>query len=195
MMHLTDNPVAANGQRRFGIGQLIYSAGSGGQAWRIQSGAVRLDRVQGEQRLFAGLALKGDILGAETLLFGEYSFDARTIADVELEPWLTADAKPSGESLLRIIASTERRTAETLSLRYGEALDRVRQLIWMLAGGRSEGRQAVVIPGLKDMAEITGLTMETVSRAISRMRKSGMLQKHGRRFGLVVPDTNLLPSR
>lgn len=173
--------------RQVGLGELIYAAGERGPAWRIRAGAVRLDRVSGEARSFAGLALKGDVLGAESLVFGAYSFEAHAMGEVELEPWLAADEAPSGESLLRTLAATERRAAETLALRAGEALDRVKQLMLLLSRGRDDGR-LIEIPGLKDMAEITALTMETVSRAMSRLRKAGLLQKQGRRVGLMNTD-------
>jgi CRP-like cAMP-binding protein len=44
------------------------------------------------------------------------------------------------------------------------------QLCLLLARDRADGRREVTIPGLKDMA--TGLTVETVSRAMSQLRKS-----------------------
>jgi len=94
----------------------------------------------------------------------------------------------SGASLLQTLAATERRAADALALRAGEAFDRVRQLCLLLARDRADGRREVTIPGLRDMAEITGLTVETVSRAMSQLRKSGMLQRHGRRFGLIFAE-------
>lgn len=169
---------------QFQIGHLIHAAGEPGQAWRVRSGAVRLDQVQNNERHFAGLALKGDILGAESLLFGTYAFEAHALGDVELESWLAPNHPPSGESLLQTLAATERRAADTLALRCGKAVDRVQQLILMLA----DSHRQIVIPGLKDMAEITALTEETVSRTISRLRKMGLLQRQGRRFGLLLQD-------
>lgn len=174
-------------RRHILLGETIYAAGDQGPAWRIRSGAVRLDRIAGDERSFAGLALKGDVLGAESLLFGCYSFDARAIGAVELEPWLATNQAPSGETLLQMLAATEKRAAETLALRAGEALDRVRQLMVLLARNRDDS-PLLVIPGLKDMAEITSLTMETVSRAISRLRKAGLLQKRGRQVSLKLGD-------
>lgn len=179
---ISQRPLALH---QFAIGELIFSAGISGKAWRIKQGAVRLDRVQGNSKLFAGLALEGDIVGAETLIYGSYSFEARALSHVTLEPWLQHNEAPSGENLLKTLATTETRAAETLALRAGEALDRVRQLMLLL--GR--GRQQITIPGLKDMAEITGLTIETVSRAMSRLTKSGLLKRQGRRLGLIYPDT------
>ena len=99
--------------RSFARGETIHCAGYRGNAWRVMTGAVRLDR------------------------------------------------------------------------RSGDALARVRRLILMLAGGRGD---AFAIPLAKDMAEITDLTPETVSRAFSVLRRQGLLEKHGSRFGLVHRD-------
>lgn len=186
-------PQAMQGLRSLSIGEVLYTAGEEGIAWRVKTGAVRLDRVssssEGEVRSFAGLALAGDVIGAETLLFGQYTFEAHALGDVTLEPWLAPDTALSGESLLQTLAAAERRAADALSLRVGEAFERVRQLILLLARERNNSvSRPISIPGLRDMADMTGLTVETVSRAISHLRKSGLLQKYGRRSAVVFPD-------
>ncbi|MCX7150768.1 MAG: helix-turn-helix domain-containing protein [Rhodocyclales bacterium] len=172
--------------RRIAIGGRIYAAGTEGIAWRVKSGAVRLDRISPEGSNYAGLALRGDVIGAETLLFGKYSFEASAIGDCELEPWLAAGKSLSGESLLQTLADAERRAADALALRAGEAFERVRQLCLLLARYRDDGRKEIAIPGLRDMAAITNLTEATVSRAMSRLRRMGILQRQGRRRGLVL---------
>jgi len=173
--------------RKIPIGERIYSAGSEGIAWRVRSGAVRLDRVTaaggGD---YAGLALRGDVIGAETLLFGTYSFEASAIGDCELEPWLAADKALSGESLLQTLAAAERRAADALALRAGEAFERVRRLCLLLARYRDDGRGEIAIPELRDMAAITNLTEATVSRAMSRLSRMGILHRQGRRRGLML---------
>lgn len=177
--------------RRIAIGGRIYSAGSEGIAWRVRSGAVRLDRITPESSDYAGLALRGDVIGAETLLFGKYSFEASAIGDCELEPWLAADKTPSGESLLQTLAAAERRAADAVALRGGEAFERVRKLCLLLARYGNDGHKEITIPGLKDMAAITNLTEATVSRAMSHLRRTGMLQRQDRRHGVVLVDTNV----
>ena len=190
MQTLMATPAAVNTlptvqMRKIPIGERIYSAGSEGIAWRVRSGAVRLDRITPEGSDYAGLALRGDVIGAETLLFGKYSFAASAIGDCELEPWLAADKALSGENLLQTLAAAERRAADALALRAGEAFERVRQLCLLLARYRDEGRKEIMIPELRDMAAITNLTEATVSRAMSRLRRLGILQRRGRRHGLM----------
>lgn len=175
-------------KRRIAIGGRIYAAGSEGIAWRVKSGAVRLDRVTADGRNYAGLALRGDVIGAETLLFGKYSFEASAIGDCEVVPWLAADQALSGESLLQTLAAAERRAADALALRAGEAFERVRQLCLLLARYRDRGRPEITIPELRDMAAITNLTEATVSRAMSRLCRMGILRRQGRRHGLLLAD-------
>jgi CRP-like cAMP-binding protein len=171
--------------RKISIGERIYAAGAEGIAWRVKSGAVRLDRITAVGSDYAGLALRGDVIGAETLLFGTYSFAASAIGDCELEPWLAADKALSGESLLQTLAAAERRAADALALRAGEAFERVRQLCLLLARNGDAGHKEITIPELRDMAAITNLTEATVSRAMSRLRRLGILQRRGRRHGLL----------
>ena len=70
-------------------------------------------------------------------------------------------------------------------------LDRVRRLCLLLTRQRADGRREVAIPSLKDIAEITNLTMATVSRAMSRLRRSGLLQRQGRRLGLMAVEAEV----
>lgn len=191
MQEIVATPVTANvlpavQLRRISIGGRIHAAGTEGTAWRVKSGAVRLDRITSAGSNYAGLALRGDVIGAETLLFGKYSFEASAIGDCELEPWLAAGKALSGESLLQMLAAAERRAADALALRAGEAFERVRQLCLLLARHRDDGRGEIAIPELRDMAAITNLTEATVSRAMSRLRRMGILQRQGRRRGLVL---------
>lgn len=77
--------------RTASTGSLIYPqdmAAPGGRACHIVSGSVRLDRHDGEQVQPAGIALPGDLIGAETLLFERTTFAARAVSPVELAAWL-----------------------------------------------------------------------------------------------------------
>lgn len=162
----------------------IYLAGTTGPSWRIRRGVVRLSHPSpdGNTPVFAGIARAGDILGSEIQLFGTYTCDAYPIGEVELEAWLQADTR----SLLRTIAAAERRTVEAISLRAGEAMDRIRRLFVILSGETAQETIPVFIPCLKDMADITGLTQETVSRVVSQLRRLGILTRQGRSHGVIV---------
>lgn len=162
-------------------GERIFSVGSRGCAWRVVSGSVRIDRQapSGEES-FVSLAICGDIIGAETFLFDKYSFAATALSECVLVPWPEA-APPSAEAFLSTLTKAEHRAAEVIALRCGQAANRVHRLIMMLAhrldAGVRDGSAAlqVVLPSRQDMADITALKLETVSRIVSQLRQAGIL--------------------
>lgn len=158
--------------RQLSAGDPLYAAGSAGFAWRVQRGVVRLDTTSptGESA-FASLAIAGDILGCETLLFGTYTFSASALTHCELSPWPEGEPATAGESLLQSLAIAQRRAADVVALRGGQAVDRVIGLIRLLTdhGGK------VVLPTRQDIADITNLRFETISRIIKGLERSGVL--------------------
>lgn len=156
-----------------GAGHCICEAGSNGMAWRLRQGAVRLDckRSVAGQSTFAGLAIRGDILGCETLLFGSYTFTATALTHCELSPWPEGEGAANGESLLESLATAQRRAADIASLRGGQAVDRIVGLVSLLRDHSAR----VVLPTRRDIADITDLRFETVSRVIKGLERSGVL--------------------
>lgn len=175
------NPASVTGVPRrsltFQAGAPIYRIGTPGLAWRVEQGSVRLDADgHSSEACFASLSLPGDIIGSESMLFGSYAFSASALTHCELSPWPEGAPAAEGNSLLRSLAASQRRAAELVALRGGEALGRVIGLIRIMAGTVDEGRDAnVVLPTRKDIADITALRLETVSRIIKHLERSGML--------------------
>lgn len=66
--------------RSFKRGACVHATGDRGQAWRVLSGSVRLDTLGPDGLAFASLALAGDVIGAEALVGGHYTFHARADA-------------------------------------------------------------------------------------------------------------------
>ncbi len=162
-------------------GTEIYQAGASGMAWRVVSGTVRLDRIDEAGETFAGLALSGDVIGAESLLFGHYSYRARAVSYCVVEPWLTHDAQGQQEGLLHALAGVQRRMADVLALRCGKAGERVRRLLTMM------GEAQLALPLQRDIADITDLTIETVSRVLSQFGGSRRGGRHPRRALAAAP--------
>jgi CRP-like cAMP-binding protein len=174
------SPLAA---RRYASGERIHEALASGTAWRVSSGAVRLDALGEDGPVFAGLAVPGDIVGAETLLLGICHFRATALTPSVLTPWPGSVSSP-GASLLGALAQAQQRGASLVALRAGQAIDRVARLIRLLVPeGNGQLLVQIVLPPLRDMADITALTMETVSRSLSSLRRLGMLEPDGQRRG------------
>lgn len=64
--------------------------------------------------------------------------------------------------------------AETLALRVGRAQDRIHRFLHLL------GCAPLELPKLQDIADITGLTLATVSRTLTAMSLAGILRLEGR---------------
>jgi CRP/FNR family nitrogen fixation transcriptional regulator len=167
----------------FSGGQRIHDSGAEGAAWRVASGVVRFDLIEATEGepVFAGLALDGDIVGAEALLFGRYSYRATALTDCELSPW-PGGALADSDSLLRALTLANHRAARVVALRSGQAIERVRRLIRMLLPQAPAAPRAE-IPPLRDIAEITALTVETVSRILSGLRRQKVLEPEQQRRG------------
>lgn len=156
----------------YAVGEPIYHAGAEGLAWRVSQGVVRLDTCSADgNRQFASLAIAGDILGCETLLFGSYTFAASALTRCTLSPWPEGEPPASGDSLLLSFTQAQRRAAELIALRGGQALDRVLGLARLLA----DRAGCVVLPSRQDIADITDLRFETISRIVKQLERSGLL--------------------
>jgi CRP-like cAMP-binding protein len=155
-----------------GPGDRIFQAGGDGPGWRVRRGVVRLDSITpAGQAAFASLAISGDILGCEAMLSGRYAFSATALTQCELSPWPEGPGAVAGESLLKSLATAQRRAADIVALRGGQAIDRVIGLLRLLAD--QAGR--VVLPARGDIADITNLRFETISRVIKGLERSGVL--------------------
>ena len=157
--------------RHLDKGKLFYCAGQYGHAWQVLNGAIRLNTYESEEPSFAGLAVAGDVIGAETLLRGYYDFEASALSFCLIKPWY-----PQNEhELLSMCAAAAQRTATLLALRSGSAEERVHRLIDLLARGQGPyaDTASICLPSLRNIGEITGLTFETVSRVFSRWRSLG----------------------
>lgn len=164
-------------------GSRIHNVGESGGAWRIAEGAVRFDTVDADGRLeFAGLATAGDIVGGEALIYGRYSFRATALTPCRMVAWPPGHADDRG-SLAHALARAEERSARTLALRGGQAAERVKRLIGMLLPTTRSTVVTTELPPLKDMADITSLTIETVSRSLSALQRQGILRPESQRRG------------
>lgn len=158
--------------RAFDAGATIYRAGDTGLAWRVRSGVVRLDAIDnGEVPSFASLAITGDILGCETMLFGTYTFNASSLTQCELTPWPEGEGAFSGETLLASLAIAQKRAADIAALRGGQAVNRVLSLIRLLTDKTGQ----LVLPTRQDIADITDLRFETISRIVKGLERNGVL--------------------
>ena len=143
----------------------------------------------------------GDLLGLT--VSGEYAYAADAISDTSLcrfdRARLTevADRFPALEHRMLDLASNELVQAQEHLLVLGRktATERVATILFRLLeriGRQSDGGGVVDLPmSRQDIGDYAGLTIETVSRVISKLRNEGALSTSSARH-IEVPDTELL---
>ncbi|MDO8346389.1 MAG: cyclic nucleotide-binding domain-containing protein [Rugosibacter sp.] len=170
LAHPASNP--GKEEKSFKRGELIHHVADDGPVWRVVEGAVRLDLHDAEGMTFASLALPGDMLGLESLVFGHYGFTARALTPCVLALRAADDPAPLAQ-----MAATTRRAAQVVALRSGRAAERVQRLVQLLTdnGARPLAGKRRLLPRLADIAEITDLTVETVCRTTAGLDTEGGL--------------------
>ncbi len=73
--------------------------------------------------------------------------------------------------MLASLANAQRRAADLVALRGGQAIDRVLGLARLLANGAGQ----VVLPTRQDIADITDLRFETISRIVKQLERQHIL--------------------
>lgn len=159
-------------EKTFKRGELIHRIADDGPVWRVIEGAVRLDLHNPDGPMFASLALPGDTIGLEALVFGHYGFTARALTPCVLMPRREDDPPPLAQ-----MAAATRRAAQVVGLRSGRAGERIQRLVALLTdhGAHPLAAQRRLLPRLADIAEITGLTVETVCRMTAELDTEGGL--------------------
>jgi DNA-binding transcriptional ArsR family regulator len=77
----------------------------------------------------------------------------------------------------------ERRSARVVALRSGQAVERIRRLLGVFLPQAAPAVFRTELPPLRDMAEITSLTIETVSRTLTGLRRQGVIEPDRERRG------------
>jgi CRP/FNR family transcriptional regulator len=182
---------AMSSHKVFEGGELIVEEdASVRQVANVLSGTIKLFKLlpDGRQQI-TGFLFAGDFLGP--MLSGEYATFAEAVNRVELCMFdqdrlrERMDAWPHLERRLfeDATATLDRALDWMLLLGRKTASERVASFFVMLAdrvGDKTNGVATVDVPmSRSDIADYLGLTMETVSRQISQLKRSGLLAAPG----------------
>jgi CRP-like cAMP-binding protein len=171
-------------------GKPLFEAGAHGHAlYTLREGIVRFEHVteRGDRRIVR-LAGRGDLIGQEVLLRRPYAADAVACTTVRLcrIPAHLVDGLSSQHPvLLHELMSRWQRALEDSSawlaeLAGGPVRRRMLSLLKKLA--EYAGPDAVIwLPQRDEIGAMLGLTVETASRLVSRLRREGVLELRGAR--------------
>jgi len=161
--------------------QLLFAAGdSADLVYKMVSGVVRTYRLLADgRRQITGFHLPGDIFGVELRPARSETAEAVAEATVIVARRASLTAEP-GEALWRHTMVALRRSEEhVLTLGRRSATERVASFLLDLAE-RLGGRDEIALPmSRQDIADYLGLTIETVSRTLTRLQTRGFVHAEG----------------
>ena len=168
--------LAQSNRHELVAGDLLCEAGAVGVVWQLESGALRLDRPDGQ---FMQLVLPGDMVGVELLAASAYAYTARAVVPSAVRYTPLANDAERRMALLDGLMQQQRRIDHLVALRTGSAQDRLKQLLLLLAPHDADWGEAAgarcVLPTLKDMAAILDTAPETVSRIFANLKRTHLL--------------------
>lgn len=181
---------------------VFYERDSADFTFNVTVGLVRMSKMLSDgRRQITGFLFPGDFLGFS--FRDVYAYTAEAVTRVRLcrfpRRQLTTlfHEIPKLEQRMLSVASNEIEAAQDQMLLLGRkhARERLASLLLMLderARKRGEPSQYLELPmNRTDIADFLGLTIETVSRQITRLRKAGIVELEQNRL-LVVPDMGRL---
>lgn len=161
----------------------IYFEGDAAEhCYRVKSGTVRLCKVTEDgRRQIAAFLTEGDLFGWTDQ--GFYGFSAEAVTDATLEKFSrarveeAAKANPALGRRVLALLSTQLASAHDHLLLLGRmtAAERIANfLLELVRRQRATGNIALPM-SRKDVADYLGLTVETVSRTMSTLKRKGII--------------------
>ena len=185
--HEIDRLNAIVAQNRFAPHQMIFNEGDpAAHLFNVVEGAVKIYKLLSDgRRQITGFLFAGDFLGIA--LHERYTYSAEAVTMVRLCRF----PRTKFENLLREFPKLENRLLQTASNELAAAQDqmvllgrksaaeRVASFLVTLAARARQRRQpdkVIAVPMSRaDIGDYLGLTIETVSRTFTRLRKSGAI--------------------
>ena len=175
---------AAQGAKRYAPHDLVFQQGEPADSlFQVSAGALKLYKLTPDgRRQIVGFAVEGDILG---LVGGEeYPSSAEALTDCRIVRLsaaklyrLAAEQPLLGRRLLNQ-ARTELAAAQEQMLLLGRLnpLERVASFLLRLSQQRDDSERLELPMSRQDIADYLGLTIETVSRCFTKLRKAGIIE-------------------
>ncbi|MBT8410800.1 MAG: helix-turn-helix domain-containing protein [Octadecabacter sp.] len=216
-MYVTSEPIAPDADfcsapqstgrvlpdRRVAMGQHIFREGDTvKQIYQVKSGVVRLARLlEDGRRQVIAFGYPGDIVGFPSL--GCYHSDCDALTDTVLHPYRRqvledGGGDPALHRFLLDAALNEISAMQDHFMMLGRksAFEKVASFLTALCarvGTGTDGHYTVNLPMTRgDIGDFLGLTTETVSRTLTQLRKSGVIEIDHVNTVVVLKPTGLL---
>lgn len=161
----------------------LYGQGDGAEfCYQVVSGCLRTVKLMEDgRRQVAAFFLPGDCLGFDDI--GQHDFSAQAVTDVVLRRYrrreveALADRQPRLARALRGLAAANLRVVYDRLLLLGRktASERIASFLLEMAERQRHARAVALPMSRVDIADHLGLTVETVCRMITHLRREGTI--------------------
>jgi CRP/FNR family nitrogen fixation transcriptional regulator len=173
-------------------GAEIYAQGEkSGNLYRIEFGAVRVHRLLADgRRQISAFHLAGDIFGFEADPCHHFFAEAINATGIRVVRIACCDRTFADELLPIALQGLVRAQEHLLVLGRQNAAERVATFLTDMCERCGGLRQFDLPMSRSDIADYLGLTFETVSRAISKLKERGIIRLPGQRsIEIMKPQT------
>lgn len=184
----------------FAAGQTVFWEGDAAtDTFTVSEGLVRLYRALPDgRRAITGFACEGEVVG---LAFTRrYPCSAEAVGEVklrrltrrQLHAAVVESASLRAQALAMIAGELFRAQDQIVLLGRKTADERVGSFILAMASRIAHSRREIHLPMSRlDMADYLGLTIETVSRVLTRLQRDGIISFRGR-YHLIIERSRAL---
>lgn len=177
---------------------LLWEGEGAGIVANVKAGVVKLTTVSADGReQILGLAQAGDFVGRPFADHPTYSAVALGTVNLclfgqaEFEQFLGSHPDLALNLLRRTLDDLDRARRQMLLLGRGSAEQRVAALLLAFARQAGAAGRIDLPMGRQQMADLLGLTIETVSRQLSHLKREGVIELAGRR-GVILSRADQL---
>lgn len=153
-------------------GESLYSEGDSGTLWRVEQGAILLQKATEDGVTLTQMALPGDIIGLEGLCNRPYTNSAIALVETKLIQQGVSDDFSAFAAVAEGYLQQQQRMHDMSKLRTGSVASRLKYLIQMLAkckDGKQRKLDRKALPSLRDMSQIMDIADETICRELKTL--------------------------
>ena len=150
-------------------GESLFKEGDSGMIWRVEYGAIQLQKTTRHGVVLTQLALPGDIIGLEGLWNKPYANSAVALVQSKLSRQGLSGELNAFAAVAEGYMQQQQRMQDMSILRTGSVASRLEHLIQMLARGQDGHRHKLDrkdLPTLREMSQIMDIARATICREL-----------------------------
>jgi CRP-like cAMP-binding protein len=150
-------------------GESLFREGDSGTLWRVEQGAILLQKATEDGIALTQMALPGDIIGLEGLCNRPYTNSAIALVETKLIQQGVSGDFSAFAAVAEGYLQQQQRMHDMSRLRTGSVASRIKHLVHLLAkskDGKLRKLDRKELPTLREMSQIMDIAGETICREL-----------------------------